>query len=63
MKFVVKEQREKCGITQEQLAERSGVSRATISKLEMNSTDVCSTVTLSKLSEALNVPVGSLFMD
>lgn len=63
MKFAVKEIREKKGITQEQLAEKSGVSRATISKLELNTTDVCNTTTLTRLSEVLNVPVSSLFVE
>ena len=63
MKFAVKEAREKKGITQEQLAEQSGVSRATISKLETNGTDVCSSLTLTKLAETLECPVSALFVE
>lgn len=63
MKFAVKEVREKKGITQEQLAEKASVSRGTISKLETNVTDVCSTQTLTRLADALEVPVSSLFSE
>ena len=63
MKFAVKEVRESKGISQEKLAEISEVSRATISKLETNTTDVCSSLTLTKIAEALNVPVSSLFVE
>lgn len=63
MRFAVKEVREEKGITQEQLAEASGVSRATISKLETNTTDVCNSQTLTKLAEALDSPVSALFVE
>lgn len=63
MRFAVKEMREKKGITQEQLAEISGVARATISKLETNGTDVCNTQTLTKLADALDAPVSALFVE
>ena len=63
MRFAVKELREKKGITQEQLAEISGVSRATISMLETNETKVCNSSTLTKLAEALNSPVSNLFVE
>lgn len=63
MKFNIKNIREKKELTQEQLVERSGVSRATISKLESNETSVCNSQTLTKLADALGVPVSSLFVD
>lgn len=63
MRFCIKEYREKAKLTQEELAEKSGVSRATISNLEMNYTDTCTTRTLSKIANVLNVDVRSLFYE
>ena len=63
MRFTIKEQRQKKHLSQEMLAELSGVSRATISRLETNATDVCSSNTLVKIADALNVKVNALFMD
>lgn len=63
MRFKLKEERERKHISQEMLAELSGVSRATISKLENNAVDVCSSNTLVKLADALNVNVSALFME
>lgn len=63
MRFCIKEYREKAKLTQEELAEKSGVSRTTISNLEMNYTDTCTTKTLSKIANVLNVDVRSLFFE
>lgn len=63
MKFCIREHRERAKLTQEELAEKSGVSRATISNLEMNSTDTCTTKTLSKIANVLNVDVSALFFE
>ena len=63
MRFQIKELREKRHLTQEELAEISGVSRATLSKLETNAVDVCQSKTLVKIAEALNVKVGSIFVE
>ena len=63
MRFRIREHREKAKLTQEELAERAGVSRATISNLEMNYTDTCTTKTLSKIASVLNVEVGALFFE
>lgn len=63
MKFAIKEQRERVGMSQEQLAEKSGISRATLSKLETNSTEACNSQTLSKIADALNVPVSNIFVE
>jgi len=63
MRFAIKELREQAGITQEKLAETSGISRATIARLESNETAVCNSQTLSKLAEALNSSVSNLFVE
>lgn len=61
MKLLLKEIREKKGITQDELAEKSGISRATISKLE-NEVSVFNSQTLSKLADALDTPVSKFFV-
>jgi transcriptional regulator with XRE-family HTH domain len=61
MKLLLKEIREKKGITQDELAEKSGISRATISKLE-NEVTVFNSQTLSKLADALDTPVSKFFV-
>lgn len=53
--------REKRKMTQEELAEASGVSRATISGLENNEETVTTTATLKKLAAALHVKVSDFF--
>ena len=53
-------QRARLGITQEELAERIGVSRKTINTIERERF-VPSTVLALKLSRALGVPVEEIF--
>ena len=48
------------GMTQEDLATKSGVSRATISGLESGSITVTTTETLRKIASALEVKVSDL---
>lgn len=48
-------------MTQEDLAERSGVSRQTISSIENEGVGAVTTKTLAKLAEALETTVGELF--
>lgn len=48
-------------MTQEDLAERSGVSRQTISSIENEGVGAATTKTLAKLAEALETTVGELF--
>lgn len=57
----LKEVREKRGWTQQELAEKSGVSRTTIWMLENHKTDCANTNTLVRLADALNMKVSSLF--
>lgn len=62
LKNRLKECREKSGITQMGLAAKSGVSRATISKIENNEEVVLNTQTIAKLSEALGVAPSEIFL-
>ena len=61
MNFRLREVREEVGFTQEELAEKSGVSRVTISLIESGRTNSVKTDTLVKLADALGKNVGSLF--
>jgi transcriptional regulator with XRE-family HTH domain len=61
MKNVLKETREKQHMSQEELANKSKVSRTIISELENNKTDVITNVTLEKLSKALGKKVTDIF--
>ena len=61
MKNVLKETREKQHMSQEELANKSKVSRTIISELENNKTDVITNVTLEKLSKALGKKGTDIF--
>ena len=61
MNFRLREVREEVGFTQEELAEKSGVSRVTISLIESGRTNCVKTDTLVKLADALDKSVGALF--
>ncbi|WP_349827381.1 helix-turn-helix domain-containing protein [Brevibacterium litoralis] len=56
----VRAARTSAGLTAAELAERTGLSKAMISKVESASTS-CSLTTLQRLSDGLDVPVTSLF--
>jgi len=60
MKTTLKEFREKAGLTQEQLAEKVGVTRQTILFLEKAQYNP-SLRLASKISKILGVPVAKLF--
>jgi len=62
LEYKVKECRERKGITQEELAKRSGVSRAIISGLESGTITVTTTKTLIKIAEALDKKVSDIFL-
>ena len=53
MPFKIREARKECGFTQEELAKRASVSRATIIGLENGSITVTTTETLTKIAGAL----------
>ena len=61
--FRVKEEREKKGMTQEELAKKAGVSRTIISGLESGTINVTTTKTLKKIAEALGTNVGDIFLN
>lgn len=63
MQNKVKEYREKAEMTQEQLAEKSGVSRNTISSLETEANTNVTFETMQKISNALNKKVATVFFD
>ncbi len=63
MGYRIKEVRESRGITQEELAKKSGVSRGTIVALENGSAEHTTTKTLYKLSQALGVPISKIFFE
>jgi transcriptional regulator with XRE-family HTH domain len=62
MEYKIKEIREKKRMSQAELAEISGVSRATIIRIESSDNVVINTKTLEKLASALNVSVRTLFL-
>ncbi len=61
MKNNLKYYREKVGITQEELALKSEVSRTTISQLENQSLEVTTNATMLKLAKALDIKVMDIF--
>lgn len=62
MPYKIREARIENGMTQEELAEKSGVSRATISKLEQGELPSTKVDTLVRLAEALGRTVGDIFL-
>ena len=61
MKNRVKEIREELEMSQEELSEKSGVSRTTISGLENEIIDVITNITLEKIASALGKKVPEVF--
>lgn len=61
--FVIRKYREELGLTQAQLAEKSGVTRATIIALENNKDYVTTTKTISNIAKALGKAVGDIFLN
>lgn len=62
MPFKIREARKARGLTQEELAKRANVSRATIVGLENGSITVTTTETLTKIANALNKKVSEVFL-
>lgn len=50
------------GMTQTELANRSGVSRTLINQLESGVRDVITSRTMVKLSQALETPIADIFL-
>lgn len=61
MGYKIKEIREAAGMTQQQLSERSGISRSIINGLETGRTKTTTTATLRKIAIALNKKVDDIF--
>ena len=62
MPFKIKEARKEKGFTQEELAKRANVSRATIIGLENGTITVTTTETLTKIAGALNKKVSDILL-
>lgn len=62
MGYRIKEIRERKGMSQSELCERSGITRATIWKLETGEDEVTTSKTLVKIADALGVTIGELFL-
>ena len=58
---MIKEAREAAKLTQEELAQKSGVSRGTISALENGTTKITTTKTLVNIAKALNTTIDKIF--
>lgn len=61
MGYKIKELREAMKMTQEELAEKSGVSRGTISALENGIDRTTTSKTLVKLAQALDTTVDRIY--
>ena len=62
MGYRIRELRESKGISQNELSEKSGVTRATLWRLETGEAEVTTTQTLTKIADALGVDVTELFL-
>lgn len=63
MGYKIKERREALNMSQDELANKSNVSRATISGLENNLERNTSISTLTRIARALGVTVSELFFN
>ena len=62
LKNRVKELREEAGLTQDELAKMSGISRTMISQLETEQKSDCKVSTLFAIAEVLHKPVSEIFL-
>lgn len=58
----LKEFRLESGMSQEELSEKSGISRTTLSKIENNEEATVSTRTVAKLAEVFGVKASEIFL-
>ena len=58
----LKELRESSGMSQEELARKSGISRTTLSKIENNEEVNVNTRTIAKLADVFNVKPSEIFL-
>jgi len=61
MGYKIKERREELRMTQEELAEKAGISRQTISSLENNKYDNVLAGTLAAIAVALDTTIDKIF--
>lgn len=57
----IRELRDRKGMSQEELADKAGISRTTLSYLESGKTIVTKTDTLQKIAKALEMSVSDVF--
>ena len=57
----IRNRRKELGLSQEELAEKSGVSRTTISELETEKKEVTTNITLERIAKALGEKVSNIF--
>ena len=62
METKIKEYREKEDMTQEELSEKSGISRTTISNLENGKLESTTNTIMLKIAEALNCKIQDIFL-
>lgn len=62
MGYRIKELRDKIKMSQQELVQKSGVSRGTISALENGTARATTTKTLLAIAEALGVTVDQIFL-
>lgn len=63
MPYKIREMRLAAGMTQTELAQKSGISRQTINGLENGTVTVTTTETLIKIASALEKRVSDIFLD
>ena len=63
MGYRIREKRKELKMSQEELAEKSGVSRVTISGLENGTVRATTSTTLLKLARALETTVDQIFFE
>lgn len=62
MAYRIREIREQKGISQAELCEKTGITRATIWRLETEPDAVTTSKTLCKISDVLGVTIDELFL-
>lgn len=62
MTYRIREIRENLGITQAELAEKAGLARATVWKLEVGDDVATTTKTLERIADVLGVGLKDLFL-
>lgn len=61
MGYLIKEAREKAGLTQDELADKAGISRSIINGLETGRATQTLASTLQKIANAMNLTINDIF--